>query len=179
LSLDRFKIESQQDLVDRTGTVAQDWAQGGSGEQIQGGLSSSVDILEFLPKGAFTALFRPLPGEIPSAFGILASVENVILLWLLGLGLFRKGFLQLAKDPLLQWAAVTVFVWSMVYGIISYQNLGTAVRFKLQIEPLLLLVLVQLARRRPTIKSAGRGVRNLSARGYPDLIPNNSRPPVA
>ena len=88
-----------------------------------------------------------LQGEVPSAFGILASIDDVILLWLLGTCIFRGRWRRLKHDPLLLWAAILVVTWASVYGIASYQNLGTAVRFKLQIEPILLLLLVQLARR--------------------------------
>lgn len=151
LSLDRFNIESQQDAVERSGTIAQSWAHGGSGQKIQGGLNSMSEIIVFLPIGAFSALFRPLPGEVPSVFGILASVEDVILLWLLGTCILTGRWRRLKKDPLLLWAALLVVTWASIYGIASYQNLGTAVRFKLQIEPILLLLLVQLARRNPVI----------------------------
>ena len=149
LSLNKFHIETQQDAIERSGAIAQSWANGGSSQHIQGGLNSTSEILKFLPVGAFSALFRPLPGEILSAFGILASVEDVILLWLLGTCIFRGRWRRLKNDPLLLWAALLVVTWATIYGIASYQNLGTAVRFKLQIEPILLLLLVRLAQSKP------------------------------
>ena len=151
LSLQSFNIESQQDAIQRTGSIAQGWAHGGSAQQIEGGLNSASEIILFLPVGAFSALFRPFPGEVLSVFGILASVEDVIMLWLLGTCIFRGRWRRLKKDPLLLWAALLVVTWASIYGIASYQNLGTAVRFKLQIEPILLLLLVQLARRTPAV----------------------------
>ena len=163
LTLDKFNIASQQDAVRRSGAIAQDWAQGGSAQQIQGGLNSMGEIILFLPVGAFTALFRPLPGEVPSVFGILASVENVILLWLLGTVIVRGRWRRLKRDPLLLWAALLVVTWASIYGIASYQNLGTAVRFKLQIEPILLLLLVQLARRVPVAMPDGSASRSSRA----------------
>ncbi len=149
MSLDKFHIESADDAVSTTGGIAQSWAHGGSANKIAGGLHSFGDILMFMPLGMFSALFRPLPGEVGSAFGLLASVENVILLWLLGVIIVRSRWRRITKDPLLLWATLLVLTWSSIYGIASYQNLGSAVRFKLQIEPILLLLLIRLAQRNP------------------------------
>ena len=149
LSLDRFHIDSAEEAVSTTNTISQSWAHGGSAQKISGGLNSFDDIVMFMPSGMFTALFRPLPGEIGSAFGFLASLENLYLLWLLCVVMAHSRWHRLFKDPLLFWAAMLVLTWSSVYGIASYQNLGTAVRFKLQIEPILLLLLQRLAQRRP------------------------------
>ncbi len=149
LSLDKFHIDSAQEAVTQTNYISQSWASGGSAQKIAGGLNSFGDIMLFMPIGMFSALFRPLPGEIGSGFGFLASIENVCLLWLLGVVVVRARWRRLSRDPLLLWAALLVLTWSSVYGIASYQNLGTAVRFKLQIEPILLLLLARLAQRRP------------------------------
>ena len=187
LSLDKFKIASQEDAVQRSGAIAQSWAHGGSAQHIQGGLNSTSEILKFLPVGAFSALFRPLPGEVPSVFGILASVENLILLWLLGTCIFRGRWRRLKNDPLLLWAALLVVTWASIYGIASYQNLGTAVRFKLQIEPILLLLLVQLARRTPafvpaharkaSLPSSAAALRPLFASGQDQELVHANPPP--
>lgn len=149
LSLDKFHIDSAEEAVTQTNSISQSWAYGGSAQKISGGLNSFGDIVLFMPIGMFSALFRPLPGEIGSAFGFLASLENMYLLWLLGVIIVRSRWHRVFKDPLLLWAALLVLTWSSVYGIASYQNLGTAVRFKLQIEPILLLLLVRLAQRNP------------------------------
>lgn len=52
------------------------------------------------------------------------------------------------KHPALLWAVLTIAVWAAVYGPIYYQNLGAASRFRLQVLPLLLLVLLYLSRDR-------------------------------
>ena len=95
----------------------------------------------------FTALFRPLPGEVLNPFGWLAGFENAVLLALCGRAVLRTRFREL-RDPIVLWAVSFVIVWAIVYGFASYQNLGTAVRFKLQVLPILLGLLFYFGRRR-------------------------------
>ena len=144
---EQFAIETAGDVVQRTDKISQGWARGGSGQQIQGEINSLGDMVSFMPVGAFTALLRPLPGEVLNPFGILAGLENLFLLGLIGLVTIRKGWGRLTSDPVLAWGLLTVVVWACIYGFVSYQNLGTAFRFKLQVMPLLLLVLLELNKR--------------------------------
>ena len=85
----------------------------------------------------FTALFRPLPGEVLNLFGLLAGFENILILYLL-IRALKYGGLAPFKEPIVVWAVSLILVWSFLYGFISYQNLGTASRFRLQIMPVLL-----------------------------------------
>jgi hypothetical protein len=96
--------------------------------------------------GVFTALFRPLPGEVPNLFGFIQSLENVALLLLLIMAIKRTRLEEL-KDPLVVWAILLVLAWASVYGMATY-NLGTLVRFRLQILPMFLGLLLYLSRRR-------------------------------
>ncbi|TGO02911.1 hypothetical protein PN36_16440 [Candidatus Thiomargarita nelsonii] len=149
LFAEQFSIESSQDLVSASDTVSSSWgSEGGSGQQISGGITSIGSMLAFMPIGSFTALFRPLPGEILNPFGLLAGFENFILLFLFILALKRTQWKEIKEEPILLWAIATVIVWGTIYGFVSYQNLGSAVRFKLQILPILLALLVYLARDR-------------------------------
>lgn len=142
-----FAIESTQDAINTTSAVSQAWATGGSAQQIGMDLTSLPGLLAFAPLGAFTALFRPLPGEIMNPFGLLAGVENAVLVGLLLRALVRVRW-RTIRDPLVSWAILLVLVWSVAYGFVSYQNLGAAVRFRLQILPVLLGLLLYLGRRR-------------------------------
>lgn len=142
----RFAVESAVDLVETTDRLAQGWARGGAAQSIAGGFGSLTDMVLFLPVGAFAALFRPLPGEILNPFGLLAGIENAVLLWLVGTGLWRGGW-GWWRDPVLLWVALTLAAWASIYGFVSYQNLGTAFRFKVQVMPLLLLFALHLRRR--------------------------------
>lgn len=144
--LGSMNIESMSGLIQTTNSLSQGWATGGSAQNIME-FSSVSDAVAFVPWGMFTALFRPLPGEIMNPFGLLAGLENLILLCLFLLAIKRTGWKE-AAQPLIIWAISLVVIWAVIYGFISYQNLGTAVRFKLQILPLLVGLLLHLARRR-------------------------------
>jgi len=139
LFAERFQVETSRELVTQTDTVSQNWARGGSGQAIEGGFDSVGSMVKFMPVGAFTALFRPLPGEVLNAFGLLASAENALILGVLIWAIFTGRWRRL-RSPEATWLVVTVLVWACVYGFVSYQNLGSAFRFKAQIMPLMILI---------------------------------------
>jgi len=142
---ERFRIQTASDLVQRTDTLAQSWARGGSAQGLGEGFGSLTDMILFLPVGAFTALFRPLPGEVLNPFGLLAGLENAALLGLILYGLRVGGVRPILREPVLLWAVLTLLAWSAVYGFVSYQNLGTAFRFRVQVAPIMLLLALYLA----------------------------------
>ena len=143
-----FNIGSLAQLVATSDRISQSWAgDGGSGLAIEGGIGSVSSTLGFMPLGMFTALFRPLPGEVLNIFGLLASLENLAVIWMLILSIRRTRLRELAH-PILLWAVVLVLVWAAFYSVASYQNMGSAARFKLQIVPVLLLLLLYLSRLR-------------------------------
>lgn len=144
----QFALASIDELLSATTSLSQGWAYGGSAQEIGTAFTSVGGMIRFLPLGIFTALFRPLPGEVMNPFGLLAGLENLVLLGLSVVALVRMRLRELA-DPLVVWALAWVLTWAALYGFVSYQNLGTAVRFKLQILPVLLLLSLHLARRRP------------------------------
>ena len=105
--------------------------------------SSFKDMIIFLPKGIFTVLFRPLPGDVKNAFGFLAGLEGAFLLILF---VFAVKSLRWHKllDPVVVWAILLVGIWASLYAFISY-NLGTICRYRLQILPVFLGLLLYLA----------------------------------
>jgi hypothetical protein len=151
LANETFNIESREDLVEKTDAISHAAARGGP---IAGGSSMAVpkfqdlsSMVKFAPVGAFSALFRPLPGEVLNPLGLLASLENVALLTLLLRAIKRSKWKEL-RHPLVLWAITLILLWSVVYGFNSTQNLGAAVRWRLQILPLLVGLLCYLGRRR-------------------------------
>lgn len=118
--------------------VSRSWSRGGSGQAVPE-FNSTADLAIFLPGGIFTALFRPLPLEVRNIFGTLAGVENLAILFafLFLISSWRRNYFS---DAFFQYAALTLLVWGIFYSFLSSQNLGTAVRFKLQVLPLLLLI---------------------------------------
>ncbi|HEY8555429.1 MAG TPA: hypothetical protein VIL43_12925 [Burkholderiales bacterium] len=126
------------DAVAHLGSLSSGWAEGGSAQEPPA-LDRYADVIAFIPVGGFTALFRPLPGEAPSLFGLLAGIEGLALLGFAAMALCRLDRRNV-KDAFFVALVLLVAVWAALYGIVSYQNLGTAARFRAQMLPVLLLV---------------------------------------
>lgn len=137
--MENLQLQSVTDTYDRLNMVSRAWSTGGSSLVVPI-FNSWTDIVKFIPNGMFTSLFRPLPGEVKNFFGAFAGIESLLLLMLTvrtfiiwqGHELKTKMFIYLVS---------TICVWSTIYGFISYQNLGTGVRFKIQILPFLILLI--------------------------------------
>jgi hypothetical protein len=142
LVLQYFAVEAAQDVLTRAETLTRGW-EGGSAVAAPTDFTSFQTLLSQAPARVFTALFRPLPGEVNNPFGILAGMENLTLLALLAFTLLGARWRAL-REPLVMWAILLILTWSLLYGFASY-NLGALVRFKLQILPLLILTLLYLA----------------------------------
>jgi len=144
---DRFDFASKDEALERMDASARGWAgDGDSGQVVRANLANPAEYLSFLPLAIFTTLFRPLPGEILSVFGFMSGIENVFLLFLFGRVILRIGLQDLGKVSV-QFALIFLSFWLVLYAPIAYQNLGTAVRFKLQILPLFLALLFYLGRK--------------------------------
>lgn len=162
----RFQLETAEDLVHTTDVLSSAWARGGSAQLIGFSFDSLESMVKFLPIGTFTALFRPLPLEVPNAFGLVAGLENALLLSLLLIGVMRRGVGWLGH-PVLLWAATTLFVWGAVYGFVSYQNLGTGFRWRTQVTPLLFLLGMYLAFGHYLQRSPARTLQPVQPAGGP------------
>ena len=151
---EQFQMDSEEDLYLTTQTLSRSWAHGGSSNELQVDFTSLTSMVTFIPVGTFTALFRPLPGEVLNPFGTFAGLENLALLAMTALAIRRTPLREL-RDPLLLWAVLFVLTWGAIYGFVSYQNLGSAVRFRLQVMPFMLVLLLWFTRRRHAAPSAG------------------------
>jgi len=147
LVAEQFAIGASQDVLESLDATSRSWASGGSAQELTVDLTRPTQLLAALPVAMFSALFRPLPGEIENVFGFLAGIENVILILLLGRAIRRFHFADL-RHPAITGAVLLILAWTLAYAFISYQNLGTAVRFRLQIFPVMLAVLLYFGRRR-------------------------------
>lgn len=134
---EKINIKGGPQLVSRINTISKAWSTGGSGLEIPV-ITNYRDAVAYLPTGIFTALFRPLPGEINNPFGILSGIENLILLFLFGT-MISKLFVMKKIDWIMQYTLIVLVLWSLVYAFISPQNLGTAARFKIQVLPFLII----------------------------------------
>jgi hypothetical protein len=137
---------TEDEILERTNYLARSFDRGGSTQEVPD-LGTIGGVAGFVPLGVFTVLFRPLPGEIPTVFGVLAGVENAFLLLLALRAIWRTRLSDL-RNPLVLWALATVLLWAFVYAVGSYQNLGTAIRHRVEIMPVQLGLLLYLGRRR-------------------------------
>jgi hypothetical protein len=134
--------------------MSKSWARGGS-TLGSPGFTTLAGMFTFSPMGMFTALFRPLPGEVFNAFGLVAGLENALLLALC-IRAFRKvKFRGIRENLCWSFAFALILTWAFFYGFISYQNLGSAVRFKLQILPVILILLHGILNEKVTQPCAG------------------------
>lgn len=106
---------------------------------------SSLDISSMsLPMQMFTYLFRPLPFEAHSLFALLASIDNIVLLILLILGLFsylNRRRPSVASNRIFIWA---YFLLSLTVLSMTTANLGIAMRQKWMIMPFLIFLMLSM-----------------------------------
>lgn len=121
------------------------YIEGRQGYNLSGG--SSVDIASMnLPMKLFTYMFRPLPFEANSIFSLLASVDNIILLFL-----FIVGMNAALRKPLPRHLVDhnRIFMWIycfLAWAILAMTtaNLGIAMRQKWMFAPMLIFLLISL-----------------------------------
>ncbi len=134
----QMKIGSGVDVVNSMNRLSKSWNTGGARQEVPE-FKSFKDLIVFAPKGMFAAVFRPLPGEINNVFGIMVGIENAVLLVVFAYMCLYFN-ISFFKDRFIVFSFSLLIVWSLMYGFVSYQNLGTAIRFRLQIFPLLILL---------------------------------------
>lgn len=139
LVLAKFGVFSLSNLLGTIAFISQGWAGGGSGQELE--IHSYLDLLLKMPWLMFTSLFRPLILEGRNMFQILAGIENTFLLIFSIVAVIKVIREKLWKNDLIKIFFIHIFIWTLIYAPISYQNLGTAERFKMQIIPFLLLFL--------------------------------------
>ncbi len=176
-------IETFSDVLNQANRIAYN-AQAvdlsaGSTQFIDVEFESMRDIALFVPFAAFTALFRPLPGELFNPFGLLASIENAWLLLLLLRALNPSRWRDM-RHPLMLWAILLLVIWSVIYGFVSVYNLGTGMRYRQQIFPILLTVLLYLGhKQKPTTTNAARKPTRSRAPRKPPAATPPEQPPAA
>jgi hypothetical protein len=155
LLLETFRIQTAQDVVDQIDTIQQLSTRGGSTAIPDVALTSLGNTLIYLPVGIFTVLFRPLPGELLHFFGLLSGIENAVLLILVWVGIRRTSW-QDITNPVILWLISLVLLWATFYAFGASYNLGTTMRYKLQILPLLLLLVLYLIQKKPHFRNHHR-----------------------
>ena len=156
-----FNLKSIDDIYAKLEFVALHSDSGGSAlNRASVIINGPLDVIKFAPSGIFTALFRPLPWDVKSMLGLLAGMEGLLLLYLFFRAMIQTQLREL-KDPILVWAIVLVLSWALLYGF-AIQNFGTGVRWKTQVLPIFLGLLLYLGRSRSKhLKQIGSKTLNL------------------
>jgi hypothetical protein len=138
LGVDAFDRESVELALDE---VTQQTGQGGSFVE-----RSRTDRLPSrFPQAFVNVIFRPLPWQATNPQSLLASVEGVLVLGLMVLGLRRLGgALRAAFDTPYVILALT-YTALFVYAFSSFANFGILVRQRVQVLPFLLVVVAMPA----------------------------------
>lgn len=125
------------------------------GQTGQGGSGTGLSLAEAqelgqTPSGIllviFSGLFRPLPFDITNILVAVAALENSILLILLAVSAFKYFEWSFLKSPIVLWAVTYSLIWAAAYGLIVLTNFGAGTRYRLQVLPFIVLVILLLLR---------------------------------
>lgn len=133
--LEVFKLETAQDALTVANEVSKGWAVGGSAQEVQE-IDSIGTLSVALPWWMFSFVFRPFPGEIPNIFGLVSGCENIVLLAVFTWACYRIWVFRV-WHMIVAWIFLVILVYAAVFAVPGYQNLGSAVRWKLPIIPFL------------------------------------------
>lgn len=143
-----FRIESFDAFMAYQAGVASGWA--GGSNFVLPAIDSPIKLALISPLAIFTALFRPTLLEAHNAFALAAAMDNTVLLVLFFYAFARSRVRELLQPELI-WMISFVLMWSLMYGI-GTGNLGAISRFKVQILPIFIILLVYMARKRSAVR---------------------------
>lgn len=139
-----IKVDSFDAFSAYQANIATNW-KGGSGFALPT-VDTPVMLVAVAPLGAFTALFRPMIFEAHNPFALAAALDNTFLL-ILAIYAFARSRLREFAQPEILWMSIFVLLWSTMYGLGS-GNMGAISRFKIQVLPTFITLLVYMARKR-------------------------------
>lgn len=141
-----FLANGLSSVLHEVNTTVGGFAYGGSGQGFHGFHSVSSMIL-FWPWGVFTVIFRPLPWDIHNIFTAMSALSGSVLLFLVYRAV-RNVRVRSLQDPVLTWALTYLGCWALLYGLVGYGNLGMAVRERLEVMPIIVLLALLFGTRR-------------------------------
>lgn len=137
--METLQIESLNTLMTYVGQIQQSFSRGNSAVDLPLIKTVSDYIYYFVPN-AFITLFLPLPfWGTSNIFLWFFSLENLLLLYI-----FVRYILWNIKliifNKYARFLLIFIISWLLLYVIISPGNLGSAMRYKLQIIPIILIL---------------------------------------
>lgn len=139
---------SADSLLETTNTINEGFAVGNSANQ-SGAITSIPSLISNLPLAIFTALFRPLPGEVMNPLGLLSGIEG-FLLSICAIFALRRVRRSDLRNPTFVWTMVFILLWAAQYGVTASGNLGSLVRYRLQALPFLIGIVAYLLQKVPS-----------------------------
>lgn len=136
----QFLSEGLSSVLPEVNATVGGLAYGGSGQTFHEFHSVGSMIL-FLPWGVFTVLFRPLLWDIHNAFTAISALEGSALL-ILAISAVRHWNFRSLRDPVVSWALTYLLCWAFLYGLGGFGNLGMADRQRLEVMPIIVLLVV-------------------------------------
>ncbi|MEM7549981.1 MAG: hypothetical protein AAF363_09910 [Bacteroidota bacterium] len=101
-----------------------------------------MSLIANSPKALISGLFRPFPWEVYSYTAIMASLENVVLLFLLLTSILKVKKIELTYMNLITLSALIYIFASCILLSISTPNLGSLSRYKVAFSPFLLTLIL-------------------------------------
>jgi hypothetical protein len=141
-----FLADGASSILPTTNAILGNLSRGGSAQQAHGFHSLGSMIL-FWPWGVFTAMFRPMPWDVHNAFMAVSALEGTVL-FILVVSAVRHWRLRWFRDPVMSWAVAYLLCWASLYGFGGYANLGMAVRERLEVMPIVVMLGLLLGTRR-------------------------------
>lgn len=139
-----MEVESFASFAQYQSKVAANWV-GGSSFSLPA-IDTPAKALLVSPLAIFTALFRPTLLEAHNAFAFASALDNTVLLILFFYACVRSRFREFLQPETI-WMSTFVVVWAVMYGL-GTGNLGAISRFKIQVLPVFIVLLVYMARKR-------------------------------
>lgn len=140
----RLKAFEADAMIEELASRAEGQIEGGSGAGLE--LIEAQELLQ-TPAGIalviFSGIFRPLPFDVSNFMVAVAAVENSILL-ILALAAFRHIRWGVVASPICLWLSAYILTWGGAYGLVVLSNFGAGMRYKLQVLPFLIMLLLFL-----------------------------------
>lgn len=135
------QLSNYTNLFQMLGELQKTFSRGGSAMEVHE-IKNLFDYIFYFIPNFFTAMFLPLPFiGTSNMFLWFFAFENVILLYLF-VRYIVFNIKTILLNKYLRVLLIFIFCWSLIYVILSPGNLGTALRYKSQVLPILIVLIL-------------------------------------
>lgn len=98
-------------------------------------------MIRLIPSGIAVSIFRPFLWEVRNPLMLLAALEALFFVWILGKFLFTRGAIQFwRKDAFLIFSLLFALLFAFAVGVSTY-NFGSLMRYKIPLVPFYFIAL--------------------------------------